>query len=133
MLCSIIPRRESTLSMEDLRCKKLSSLASCKSWQTTSSFFSGGRDNSLKAGYNHLTSSCTQGQCPYIKAGSQYDALHCVKPTLKHCRNAMRHWNRTDFYSCVANIASLCDAMQHKGPVSCCEPALTLTLASLQA
>ena len=27
--------------------------------------------------------------------------------TLKHCRNTTRCWNRTNFYSCIANVAFL--------------------------
>ena len=45
-----------------------------------------------------------------LKAASQYDAGHCVTSrhaSLKRCRNATRRWNRTKFYSCVANVAFL--------------------------
>ena len=45
-----------------------------------------------------------------LKPGSQYDAERCVTShhaSLKRCRNATRRWNRTKFYSCVANVAFL--------------------------
>ena len=55
--------------------------------------------------------TCT---CMYkLKAGSQYDAGRCVAlrhASLKRCRNATRRWNRTKFYSCVANVAFLLPA-----------------------
>ena len=49
----------------------------------------------------------------YLKPGSQYDAGRCVASrhaSLKRCRNATRRWNRTKFYSCVANVAFLLPA-----------------------
>ena len=68
-----------------------------------------------------------------IKAGSQYDAGCCVTSrhaSLKHCRNATRCWNRTKFYSCVANVAFLLPGQQGQSLPTC--PKIDVTRRSAQ-